>query len=284
MPRRPRFLLSRIRAATLASFAFALGLALLAGCSENSPTGPDGRLTQDDADDVAFQASLSLASFAAIAEAGASASATSGSAVRPSGSLALSANGPGFALAQDTTWTSGGLTFTLHRTWYSLSGTEQALPDATTDSVHVTSRVTGTDSTTSRVFTVRDAGTAGIGGLHPSREEWWLNGTQADSLSSRFTALYRPVTRWFYARTHTIISNVRWTKPTTVPTYPSSGTVALSLVATSFRDGSRVDVEKWIWADVVVTFNGTRYPDVTVAELYHYVWDLETGAMIRPVA
>lgn len=276
---RPHF---RMRLATLAPLVGLTLVVTLGGCATNdSTTGPLGGLTQDDADDVAVQASMSLANFATIVTAGVGGSdgGPSGNAPRP---LALSSHGPGFAVMADTTWTAGALTITLSRTWYSLTGEEQAQPGPTTDSVSVTSRIAGSDSTARWAVTVGHAGWAGVGGLNPLRDAWWLNGSQADTLSSRFTALHRPVTRWFDARTQTTVANVRWTKPlTSEPTYPSSGTATLVLAATAWRDGARVEVERTLAATIVVRFNGTRYPDVSINGSYRYTWDLETGTIVR---
>jgi hypothetical protein len=182
----------------------------------------------------------------------------------------------------DTTWTQGALVITLSRRWFSLTGTEQVVPDANTDSVLVTSRIAGSDSTARYVVTVGHAGTSSIGGLNPLRDEYWLRIAQADTLTSRFTALHRPVTRYFDGRTTTNANHVRWIKPTTAePTYPASGTLTLTLAAIAYRDAARLDVEKSWNAIIVVTFNGTRYPDVAINGAWFYVWDLETGQVHR---
>ena len=77
------------------------------------------------------------------------------------------------------------------------------------------------------------------------------------------------------------MSNVRTLKPVTSSSYPLSGTMIWTVSADRLRSNSRVDVEAHLTGIVVVTFNGTRYPDVTVNGTYHYRFDLKTGAVQR---
>jgi hypothetical protein len=39
------------------------------------------------------------------------------------------------------------------------------------------------------------------------------------------------------------------------------------------------DVEKHLSAIVVITFNGTEYPDVVINGVYHFKWDMQHGTM-----
>lgn len=256
--------------------------ALAAGCSGNeSPTGPGG-LTTEDADDIALQASISVATLGAIVEG----SAGDGGGSPAPGSFRLSRVGPSPAggVVPDTTFTVGGVLFELHRSWFDQGGTEQSAPDSGTDSIHVTSRVTGSAATPGYEVAVGHAGQVGIGGLHPSRSSVWINGACADTLVSHFTAIHRPVERWFVCRTSSDIDDVVWVKPSGTTTYPGSGTITMTLTAVSYRDGAYVDVVKTVNATVVVQFNGTRTPLVTVNGVWMYLLDLDTGTITRPGA
>ena len=257
--------------------SLALGLAG-AGCSTDSTTNPTTSFTQQDADDAAVQASIALANLGAVIG---GAALDGGSSASTGSTLRLQSRHPGLGVRTDTTWTEGALVVTLSRRWFSLAGIEQDTPDETTDSVRVTSRIAGSDSTERYAVTVGHAGASSIGGLNPARDELWIDIVQADTLVSRFEALHRPVTRWFEGRTTTIANDVRWIKPTTVPTYPASGTLVMTLAAVAYRDGARIDVEKSWNALIVVRFNGTRYPNVVINGSWHYVWDVETGLIIR---
>ncbi|MGH7724369.1 MAG: hypothetical protein ACREOU_02975 [Candidatus Eiseniibacteriota bacterium] len=251
------------------------------GCSDDEgPTGPGG-FTADDADDVAVQASMSLGVIGALVEGSASGAGGGAPAGSAMGTMRLFNAGPGLGVQTDTTFYAGDVTITLSRTWYSLTGDEQTVPDATTDSVHSTSRVTGDAETPRYTVTIGHAGELGIGGLNPVRSDIWINGSCHDTLTSHFTALTRPVERWFLCRTSSVIDDVRWMKPNGSPTYPESGTITMTLFAARHRDGDRLDVDRTVEATVVVTFNGTRYPDVTVNATWHYVWDLDNGTIVR---
>lgn len=258
-------------------FAWAALAILIAGCSgDDSPTGPGG-FTVDDADDAAVQASMALGVLGAVVEGTAGAG---GGAPAP-GVTGMAGAQPGPGVLTDTTFTQDGVTVALSRSWFSLTGMEQSLPDADTDSVHSTSRVTGEAQSARYDVVIGHAGQLGIGGIHPSRTEIWINGAMADTLTSHFQALVRPVERWFVCRTSSVIQDVRWPKSTGMNTYPGSGTITMTLFASRNRDGDRLDFDRTFEATVVVTFNGTRYPDVTVNATWHYVWDLDNGTIVR---
>jgi hypothetical protein len=268
----------RTSCSTIAVLALLVGALVTGGCSSDSPTSPTANFTQQDADDAAVQATIALANLGSVIEGAAGAD----GGASPGSPLALTSRQPGLGVQSDTTWSHGSLVFELSRRWFSLTGTEQDLPDATTDSVHVTSRIAGTDSTDRYVVTIGHAGSSSLGGLNPLRDEVWLNVAQSDTLVSRFAALYRPVTRHFEGRTITTASDVRWLKPTSPePTYPGSGTLVMTLAAIAYRDGARLDVEKSWNATIVITFNGTRYPDVVINGSWQYVWDMESGTIVR---
>jgi uncharacterized protein YcfL len=241
------------------------GVFALSGCSvSDDPLAPDLTFTQDDADDAAVQASISLSGLQSTLGATSSA---------------------GVSTTADTTWTQGNLTYRLTRRWFDESGVEQALPTATTDSIHVTTRVTGSDSTARWVGTIGHSGQLGVGALSPARPTLWIDGSRADTLDVRFTTVGGSATRWFDARTLTTVEDVRWTKPadSSTTTYPSAGTITMGIAARRFTDASHATVERTFDATVVVTFNGTRFAHATINGTFHYLIDLETGAVSRDV-
>ena len=60
-----------------------------------------------------------------------------------------------------------------------------------------------------------------------------------------------------------------------------SGTATWVMHVDRLRSGDRGDISSTFDAVVVVTFNGTRNPDVTVNGSFHYTIDLATGAVTR---
>jgi len=244
-----------------AALVAATALAVLAtGCSDDgSPFGPGGALNQTDADDAVVQATISLSGLQSTLDATSSV---------------------GTSTVADTAWTQGNLTFQLTRRWFDAAGTPQALPTATTDSIEVTTRVFGSDSTARWAATIGHSGRLGIGGLSPARTALWIDATRADTLTTRFTTLGGSTTRWFDARTLTTVQDVLWTKPTTA-TYPSAGTVTMVISARRFTSAALTTVDHTFTSVVVVTFNGTRYAHGVVNGTFHYTIDLETGQVTR---
>ena len=245
----------------------ALVLALVAflaagGCSDSgSPLGPGGVFNQEDADDAAIQAAISLGGLQSTLDA--------------TSTVGTSTTG-------DTTWTQGALTFHLTRRWFNGLGVEQTLPDATTDSVHVTTRVFGSDSTARYAATIGHSGWLGVGGLSPARDVLWIDASRADTLQTRFDALVGSATRWFEARTLVTVQDVLWVKPTTAaPTYPSSGTITMVITSRRFTSAARTTVDRTFHSVVVLTFDGTRYAHAVINGTFHYLIDLETGAVTR---
>jgi len=255
----------------------------LAGCSSNdSPVSPNLVTTQTDADDVAFQAMIAFDDvYAVVAGAGLNRAQAAPLAARSGRFASQSASG-GFAVLSDTTFQRGDVTFQLDRRFFSLTHVEQVVPDLTTDSVVVTSRAFGTDSTSSARYrvTVGHAGQLRAGGLIDARPVATLEGAWADTLDSRFTALQAAVTRTFYTRVLTVANGVTVQK-SWVQGYPSGGTIVWTIHAQRTRDGNRADVEKTLDAVVTLTFNGTRYPVVTVNGTWSYTLDLDTGLIAR---
>ena len=255
----------------------------LAGCSSNdSPVSPNLVTTQTDADDVAFQAMIAFDDvYTVVAGAGLS-RANAAPLTARAGRFAPQSIGSPYAGLSDTTFQRGDVTFQLSRRWFSLTHVEQTVPDLTSDSVVVTSRAFGTDSTTSARYrvTVGHAGQLRAGGLVDARPVATIEGAWADTLDSRFTALQEAVTRTFYARVLTVANGITIQKSGGTG-YPATGTIVWTIHAQRTRDGNRADVEKTLDAVVTLSFNGTRYPGVTVNGTWSYTLDLDTGLISR---
>jgi len=262
--------------------ALAAALLALAGCGGSSPTAVNTAVaTQADADDVAMQAAIAFANVSVEADAGLSGARTAPLAAAFRGPNAPTSQGGGFvAQSADTTFQRGDVTFEIHRAFFDLTHAPQAAPDASTDSVVVTTRAFGTDSTSSAQYrvTVGHAGEMGVGGVNPVHSVLNFDGAWADTLASHFTSLSGLTTVDCYARTHGVGAGIHAAK--TSP-YPDSGTITWSVYAQRLRNGERGSVEKTLQATVVVTFNGTRYPTVTVNGTWSYTYDMDGHVLAR---
>jgi hypothetical protein len=253
------------RARLLSTFLLVSALAL-AGCSDDdNPTVPNPVTSQSDADDVALLAGISFDNVNTVFRAGAQAGAPV-----PVDAVVLA----------DTTFQRGSVTFVLSRRYFNSAHVEQSAPDAATDSVVVGSRASGTDSTSSARYrvTLGHAGQLRAGGLIALRPTVTLEGAWADTLDARFTALRVAETRTFYSRVLTVANGIRIPKSTS-DVYPTAGQIVWTVHAERTRNGNRGDVEKTLDAVVTLTFNGTRFPVLTVNGAWSYALDLVTGTV-----
>ena len=260
----------------IAPFALASALA----CCGTSPTGIGGSpASQSNADDMAQQVGASMAQ-----DNGGMVS-TYGATQAPVGDVRahpVRIAEPTSA-ASETTFSVGAITFTFTRIY--LNQLHNAMPSFNpllTWGIAETSRATGSITTAQYTASVGRAGTLDLWNISVAAPETLIaNGTAADTAQSSFTSAFTGGQRYFYCVQSGVMSNVRTLKPVTSSSYPLSGTMIWTLSADRLRSNSRVDVEAHFTGIVVVTFNGTRYPDLTVNGIYHYRFDLKTGAVQR---
>jgi len=253
------------------TFALALLAASIAGCGKSaSPVAPNAGLSQSDADEVAQQVSATVSG-----QSNASMGATSAAPV--SGSRGASAQ----AVMSDTTFTIGAITWTLTRNWYDAGGNAQASYNpVTTVRMIASARGTGSISGTNFQGSYGGYGLLDVSGVSMLQDTLTTQATHADTLQSTFTSINN-VTRQFYCVQSSNWVDVRQLKPVSSNPWPLSGTATFHVDADRLRSSNRGDVEAHLVATVVITFNGTRYPNVTIDGKYSYQFDLATGAIIR---
>jgi hypothetical protein len=260
---------------------------LALGCSKSGdgPTDPGGggsTLTQDDADDLAVQAVIAVSPWGVMIESSGAVSAPGALATRPrSGGFRLDSALGDIPVWYDTTLVVGNLTIELSRRYYDLFGDPQDQVTGATDSAYATSRVHGSVANEQFEATYGQSGWIGIGGLNPMNDVIHVAGQSSDTLTTHFTALYAELERFCESRALTTLSGIAWAKPEGAPTYPSTGTATVQLVFTRFTDGSHGTIEKTVNATIVIAFNGTATPNVTVNGTWHYQWNLDTGTVVR---
>jgi hypothetical protein len=254
--------------------------AWLGGCSDDSsPTGPSAALTRDDADGIAQQIAATLA-------------------VDNGGALALwQGSVPGLASGKsgggkiaagveaETTFTRGGITCTLTRTFYDALGREMpAFNPLLTVRMVADSRARGTIATPRFSATLGHASTLDVTGLSALRDTLRFNGSAVDTCLSSFTSLDSLRTRHFHLQASAVLADVLCRKPMTAGNWPLSGTATWSVVADQLRSNNRLDVSAHLEAGVVVRFNGTRNVEIEVDGHWTYHADLKTGAVTRAPA
>ncbi len=257
-------------AAALAALA-----ALPAGCGK-SPTSPSGGMTQTTADDMATQVGSGMATddggvLSTVWVAG-----SGSSAFAPQGGLST------MATAAETTFTVGGITYTLSRTFYDAGDNVMAGFDPIlTARVHATSRATGAIATQRFTATVGRSGWLDVRGVSALAETLAVDGASYDTCQSSFRSLDGLRTRYFYMVASCSLAALRWLKPPANAPWPLSGTATWTIRADRLRSNNRADIEAHFEAVVVVTFNGTQYADLEVTGGWRYRLDLKTGAVTR---
>lgn len=259
----------------LVATALAVGLA---GCGKN-PTGAGGSAAaQANADDAAQQVGASMAqdNGGMVSTNGASPASLDGVAARKVG-LAQ----PASAMSE-TTFTVGAITFTFSRVYLNATHNGMAYFDpVVTWGIALTSRATGSISTSQFNASIGRTGTLDLWNVSVLAPDTVLmNGTAHDTAQCSFVSATTGAQRYFHTEMSGAMTDVRVPKPVT-SNYPASGTVTWTVSADRLRSNDRADLEEHYTAIVVVTFNGTRYPDVTVNGTYRYHLDIKTGAISR---
>ena len=267
---------------TPSALALAAGLvalaAAVAGCGGDSPTAPG--VTQTAADDIAVQVAQTMAigNGGTVTELFAMAAAVP--AAGAGGSLLRGAFGTAGAAAE-TTFTAGNVTYSFAWTFYDAGGAELPEYGPTAARMRVTSRAAGGIVTPQFEAALGHAGLTDVTGVGPLADTLRFDGAADDTVQASFTALDGQRGRHFYWRAHLVHDAVRLLKDREVNPWPLSGTATWAVHAERLRSGDRADVEAAYDALVVVTFNGTQYPEVTVDGAFRYRMNLNSGQVAR---
>ena len=264
------------------ALALAAGLVALAtvvaGCGDDSPTAPG--VTQTAADDIAVQVAQTMAAgnggtvTELFAMAAAVPAATAG------GSLLRGAFGTA-AAAAETTFTAGNVTYSFAWAFYDAEGAELPEYGPAAVRMRVTSRAAGGIVTPRFEATLGHAGLTDVTGVAPAADTLEFDGAADDTVQTRFTSLDGLRDRYCFWLAHLAHADVRLLKDREVNPWPLSGTATWAVHAERLRSNDRADVEAAYDALVVVTFNGTQYPEVTVDGAFRYRMNLNSGEIVR---
>ena len=257
-----------------------LGLLVLAvavaGCGTSNPSAPMmNAVAQQNADDATQQVAMTMAQ----GNGGAPPAATTPAV----GAAAMGRVAPSMqAAVAETTFTTGHVTWTLTRTWFDAGNVEMlSFNPVTTVRMFATSRGVGTIETPSDTASIGTAGTLDVRGISVAQDTLVTNASRSDTVQAVFTPPLRGGRVHLYTEGTGAWSEVRNVKPVNANPWPLSGTATWTLHVSRLRSSSRGDVSSTFDETVVVTFNGTRYPDVSVTGGFHYTIDLMTGGISR---
>ena len=116
-----------------------------------------------------------------------------------------------------------------------------------------------------------------VRGLLPSEAELHVDGATNDTANATFAALDGSASRRYDLLAAGSLEEVRQLKDASQNPYPLSGVLRWQVAADAFEQTPEGTKEAHYDAQVKVTFNGTRYPTIEVAESWRYRMDLETG-------
>ena len=252
-----------------------VALGLVAGCGTSTHSvAPGTTVDQGTADDFAVQALASLDVVSGDMQV-----AIGGTPSAPAMSARVA---PARAMWDTTYTTSNGLTYSASRTFY--DDTDTPLPGWSPSAVrlHWTSTASGTAAGPVDTATVGHASVVDARGIQAGQDTLRFDGACLDTLLNRFRSLDGTRTRHFYWTSSLDIAAVRILKSTLQTSgRPIGGTVTFVVSADRLRSNVRTDVEVHFDATVVVVFNDTGTADITVNSTYHYLWNLQTGAVVR---
>lgn len=260
--------------------ALALALAAaLSGCGSSTNSVRPTNLDQASADDIAAQAgaSLGLGSGGAMMELGVAAASVPGapSLAPPTMLMRVSAASP------DTSFSVGGLNVTLTRTFFNAQN--GALDGYGPDAVRLvaTSRIFGSISAPRYEASIGHSGSLDVDGIAPSADTLTFDGFAYDTVQSQFQALADTArTRYLYWNSELTHADVELLKNREVNPWPLSGTTTWAIRADRLRSRGG-SVEGHLTAVVVVVYNGTPTPEITVNGTFHYRVNLLTGEVVR---
>ena len=262
------------------AFVFAAALsAAAAGCGDDSVTNPTG-MSQTDADEIAQQLALQLA----IDNGGEMNTLNGGTTLLGARNVRREPSDPGQPVAGqwDTSFTRGGISYALSYMFYDLAGNLQTRFDPlTTYRLEESVTAAGTLVLPAHTASFRHVSDLEATGLGAPWDTVTFSGTTQDTALTAFKALYTDRQRWFWMSSQGTLAGLKALKDTTVTKYPVGGTLRWTVQAVRLRSNNRADVEAQLDATVVVTFNGTRFPDVLVNGQWRYVFDLRNGTMVR---
>jgi hypothetical protein len=264
---------------SLGRFAAAALLITLAGCGKGSPTQPIANAqAQQDADDAAQQVALSMAQD----NGGATAVDAPGALLQSGTGAAPLGSSPGVASSSDTTFTAGHITWSVSRSFFDAIGNEQtAFDPITTVRMLAAARGVGSIETASDTASFGSAGHLDVRGLATAQDTVITNAARNDTLQCAFTPRFRPGRVHSYVEGSGTLTDVAQLRPVSSNPWPLSGTATWALKVDRLRTSDRGTVTRHFETLVIVTFNGTRFPDVEVTGGFRYKIDLKTGAIQR---
>jgi hypothetical protein len=262
----------------LALAALLLATAGLAGSCAKTPTDPSvtAQLT---ADDIATQVGVSASN-----DNGGMMAEYDGlvSSVPNSPPTAPSRRSPPIThvVSTDTTFTSGNLTFTISRVFYS-GANALAGWDTSATSVVGTAWVHGSVTAERFTATIGRGGSLTVNGIHYGVDTLVVDGAGHDTTNAHVVSLDGQHSADFHMLASRTLAAVRVLKNRTSNPWPLSGTATWVISVDKLRGGPNGQVETHVDATVVVTFNGTQNPTVVVNGNYHYTLDLASDAIAR---
>jgi hypothetical protein len=240
---------------------------LAAGCGKGTSTTGPAPLTQDAADDAALQVAANLDVISGDVQ-----GATNFAVAAPA---RMTGDAP-----SDTSFTRGGITYQCARTFYDANN--QVLPGWSPLAVRVvwTSRAFGTLMTERDTATVGHDASLDVRNIQVGKDTLNFGGFSDDTLDSRSRSFDGTTWRHLNTTSHATWTDIAQLKNRDVNPYPLSGTMVWTIVVDRLRSGDG-GIESHFTATVVVVFNGTATPDVTVNGQWHYKLNLATGILVR---
>ena len=242
---------------------------LAAGCGKGTRTTSPAGLTQDAADDAALQVAVSLGVVGTDVGAAGSAFATT---APPAG---LS------AAAYDTTFIRNGLTYAITRTFYDAHNDPMSGWNPLAVRMVWTSRAWGTLTGDRDTATVGHSASLDVRGIQAGADTLHVAGFSNDTLLNTFRSYDGTRTRHVHAVSDAEWSDVALLKDRAVDPWPLSGTMTWNVSVDRLRSSDAGDVESHFDAVVVIAFDGTGTPVVTVNGAWRYRLDLLTGVVQR---
>jgi hypothetical protein len=154
---------------------------------------------------------------------------------------------------------------------------QQMFVPGSTARAEIMARARGSLSTAEHQASVGVYRLLDVRGLLPDETELLVNGAANDTADASFEASDGSASRSYHFLGRGALVDVRQLKDERVNPYPLGGQARWNVNVDAFADDAEGPREAHYQASVVITFNGTRHPEIEISESYRYSMDLETG-------
>jgi len=191
----------------------------------------------------------------------------------------------GLEMGRENVSDDGEFSYSFTVTFFDRLGNEQHSYDPeTTARMRIVARARGRVTSAEHRAQVGVDRLLDVGGLLPSETTLEVDGAAHDTADCTFEARDGSETRRYHLLSQGALTDVLKLKNEAVNPYPLSGNARWDVAVDAFARDESGTSEARFEATIVVTFNGTKHPNIEINKRWRYRMDLDTGEVVRQPA